>query len=162
MIENAVENIGFNDYVMIVVNGCYKLISYEDFIKNITLGGFSICDAVLACWDDMGDFEDGEDENQPPTFEDIYLAINNRETQDFNENIFLSKYSDPEGDQLGYIIILGGDLAGYTLNGNPLNLGQKILKEELSAIEYSGKNTDTSYRQGIEIDVYDINNVKAQ
>lgn len=161
MIENAVQDVGVGDFVMIVRDGCYQLVSYEDFIKNITLGGTSICEAVMRCWDSMGDFEEVEYENEPPTFEDIYLAINNRETQDFTEAMFLSKYSDPEGDELGYIIVTGGDLAGYTFKGEPLNLGQLIAREELSELKYTAKDVENSYRQGIMIDVYDVNNVKA-
>lgn len=162
MIENKVDNIGFEDFVMIVQDGCIKLISYADFIKNISLGGFSICAAVLNCWSSMGDFEDVIiDDDTPPTFQDLFLAIENRGTEEFETVMFLENYFDKEGDEMGYIIIKGGDFSGYKFKGQPLYQGLKILREEINQLVYNAQNIDTSYRQTVEIDVYDDKNIQA-
>lgn len=59
LIANAVKNAEITDFIMIVRGKCYTLISVEDFIKDITFGGQTVCDTLLNCWKSMGQFDGG-------------------------------------------------------------------------------------------------------
>lgn len=88
--------VNMNDYVMIVQDGCIKHIRFEDFIKGISLGGFSVCEAWLNCVGGIGVFP-GElpPTNTPPTMEDLFISLQNREqNRIFTTNEFLDKYYD--------------------------------------------------------------------
>lgn len=156
--------INMDDYVMIVQDGCIKNIKLEDFIKQITLGGFSICQAWLNCVCGIGLFTtDQTPTNQPPQMQDLYISLINREqNRVFTTDDFLDKYYDAEGDAFGKIKITGGDVTGYTLNGNIINIGMIINANELMNLEYDSKNQDASYIQDLFFEAYDVNNVKAE
>ncbi|MGK6342831.1 hypothetical protein ACMGDK_11365 [Chryseobacterium sp. DT-3] len=157
------DHINFNDYVMIVQDKCIRMITYEEFIKEIVLGGFSICQAVLNCWESMGDFEDPPVVDHPPTFEDLYISLANR-TQNFviTSDLFLQNYHDQDGDEFAKIIITGGDLSGVTLNDVPIHVGQVVTADDMVNFKFSAKDIDGGYQQTIDIEVYDENNVKAE
>jgi len=149
------EELTMEDYVLVVVDGCVHRISYEDFIKNITLGGFDLCAAVQNCIEGIGVFPDSpEPEDEPPHMDDILLFLPNR-TEDyfFSEEQFEESYTDPEGDELSKIRIVGGELEGFSFEGLPLYVGQEIDKADLSKIEYDAQDTDEAYQQYLLIKV---------
>ena len=155
--------IEMDDHVMILQDGCVKIIRFEDFISGISLGGFSVCAAWLNCVSGIGDFIDDETPvNNPPTMEDLNIALQNRGVNAFTSDSFLSKYYDEENDAFGKIIITGGDVSGYKLNGNPVTIGMMIPADQLANLTYEAKNQDGSYTQDLFFDAYDENNVKAQ
>lgn len=156
--------VNINDYVMIFQDGCIKNIRFEDFIKGISLGGFSVCQAWLNCVGGIGEFPpDGQPIDTPPTMEDLFISLQNREqNKKFTTDDFLDKYYDSEGNALGKIIITGGDVSGYTLSGNIVYAGMVISVNELMNLEYDSKNQDASYTQDLFFEAYDINNVKAE
>ena len=158
------DHVNTDDYVMIVQDGCIRMVTYEEFIKNISLSGFSICAAVLACWEDIGDFPTDPitPEDTPPTFEDLYISLANR-TQNFviAENLFLQNYYDAEGHEFRKVIIKGGDLSGVTFMGQPVYPGLIIMADELVDFKFNAKDQNPAYQQMIDIEVYDENNVKA-
>jgi len=164
MAYQETDYVSTDDYVMILQDGCVKIIRFEDFIKGISLGGFSVCQAWLNCVGGIGIFPGEEPPiNTPPTMEDLYIPLQNREqNRVFTSNEFLDKYYDAEGDPLGKIIITGGDVTGYTLNGSLVSVGMIIDVSELSNLEYDSKNQDASYVQDLYFEAYDINNVKAE
>lgn len=158
------DHIDLDDYVMIIQDGCIKNIRFEDFISGISLGGFSVCQAFLNCVHGIGDFPDDDvPVDTPPTMEDLYVSLENRQQNYiFTENDFLSKYYDAENDEFGKIIITGGDVSGYTLNGWPIFVGMVINANELSNLQLDAKDQDASYIQDLFFEAYDINNVKAE
>jgi hypothetical protein len=153
-----------DDYVMIIQDGCIKIIKFEDFISGISLGGFSVCQAWLNCVCGIGLFTtDDTPPDTPPTMQDLYVSLENRQqNRAFTSDEFLDKYYDAEGDEFGKIIITGGDVSGYTLNGNIIHIGMVIPANQLMDLEYDSKNQDASYTQDLFFEAYDINNVKAQ
>lgn len=155
--------VNMDDYVMIVQDGCIKHIRFEDFIKGISLGGFSVCQAWLNCVCGIGLFTtDDTPQDTPPEMGDLYVNLENRQQNKiFTSDDFLSKYYDAEGDAFGKIIITGGDVTGYTLNGNIIHIGMVINANQLMQLEYDSKNQDASYTQDLFFEAYDINNVKA-
>lgn len=163
MAYKETDYIDLNDDVLILQDGCVKIIKFEDFIKRITLGGFSVCAAWLNCVSGIGDFiDDINPVNEPPTMEDLYISVQNRGLKVFSSDDFLDKYYDKEGDAFGKIIITGGDINGYTLNGNNVYIGMVITADQLSNLKFESKNQDGSYIQDLFFDAYDINNVKAE
>lgn len=163
-VENRTTNeINPDDLVLIYKDSCLLRIKYEDFIKKISLGGFSICESVLNCWQDMGDFEDTpHQQDTPPEFTDLYISLRHGQRNFvLDKTLFLNNYHDAEGDAFNKIVITGGDLSGITFRGQPVYIGLVITADELEHLEYDTKNTDSSYQQVIEIDVYDENNIKA-
>lgn len=69
LINNAVKDIIFDkDYIVLIRDGCYTVISASDFLDYFVNGGQGVCDSVMNCWHVMGDFagvhidENGEDE----------------------------------------------------------------------------------------------------
>ena len=163
MAYKVTDYINFGDSIMIIQDGCIKIISLEDFIKMFALGGFSICEAWLNCVDGIGSF--GEPEPQPdtpPTMQDLFLNPTNRENNLlFTADDFLNKYFDEDGDAFGKVIITGGDVSGFKLNGVPIQIGMIILATDLNKITYDSKNQDASFVQDLFFDTYDVNNVKA-
>lgn len=158
------EDLHPEDYIMIIQDGCVKIISYEEFIKDISLGGFSICEAWLNCVEGIGEFDDDQsgEVDTPPTMQDLFISLNNRQQDKmFASDDFISKYYDAEGDAFGKIIITGGDVSNWTLNGQPLSVGMVIESAQLSGLEYDAKNQDAAYIQDLFFEAYDINNVKA-
>lgn len=159
------EQLSEKDYIMIVQDNCMRIISYKQFIEDSFLGGFSICESVMNCWSSMGDFDSDVDvpEDTPPQFKNLVFNLDNRE-QNFilPSDAFLQNYYDAEGDKFGKIIIKGGDFSGVTYNGYPIFQGLVIPVDQLDKLEYDAKNQDGAYRQEIEIEVYDENNVKAE
>lgn len=163
MAVKETDYIEMNDYVMIVQDGCIKHIRYEDFISGISLGGFSVCAAWLNCIVGIGDFIDDETPvNHPPTMQDINLSLQNRGLNAFTSDDFISRYYDAENDAFGKIIITGGDVTGYKLNGVDVYIGMIIQANELATLSYQSKNQDGSYIQDLFFDAYDVNNVKAE
>lgn len=156
--------INIDDYVMIVQDGCIKHIRFEDFIKGISLGGFSVCQAFLNCVGGIGNFPpEGQPIDTPPTMEDLFISLQNREqNKTFTTDDFLNKYYDVEGNALGKIIITGGDVTGYSLNGTSVYVGMLIEVDQLLNLQLDAKNQDASYTQDLFFEAYDINNVKAE
>lgn len=163
MAYKVTDYINFGDSIMIIQDGCIKIISLEDFIKMFALGGFSICEAWLNCIDGIGTFSPPEEsEDTPPTMQDLFLNPTNRQNDIvFTSDDFLNKYFDEQGDAFGKIIITGGDVSGFELDGQPIQLGMVILASDLSKITYDSKNQDASFIQDLFFDTYDVNNVKA-
>ncbi|WP_294203155.1 hypothetical protein [uncultured Chryseobacterium sp.] len=152
-----------DDGIMIIQDGCIRWITYDEFASTISLGGFSICAAVINCFENMGYFDDYIPPiDTPPIFTDIYLNLANR-TQDYVliSDLFLQHYYDADGDAFSKIIITGGDLSGITYNNQPVYLGLVINADELLNFKYDAKDMDGAYQQVLEIEVYDENNVKA-
>ena len=163
MANTYTDYVNMDDYVMIVQDGCIKRIKFEDFIKGISLGGFSVCQAWLNCVCGIGLFTTDETPiDTPPEMGDLYMNLENREqNKKYTSDDFLSKYYDAEGNPLGKIIITGGDVSGYTLNGNIIHIGQVIPTDQLMNLEYDSRNQDASYTQDLFFEAYDVNNVKA-
>lgn len=157
------EHISFEDYVMIIQDGCIKIISYENFIKQISLGGFSIYEAWLNSIEGIGAFSgDYTPIDTPPTMQDLFVSLSNRQQDKiFTSDDFLSKYYDAEGDSMGKIVVVGGDVNGFTLNGTPIYIGQVITVGELAGLRITARNQDAAYIQDLFFEAYDINNVKA-
>lgn len=157
-------HIDLEDYIMIVQDGCVKILSFEDYISIVQLGGFSICEAWLKCVSGIGTFSGETPTDTPPEMNDIFKAISNRQ-QDLmiTSDDFLNSYYDAQGDAFGKIIIVGGDVTNFKLNGVQINIGQAISATELlSGLEYDAKNQDAGYGQELLFETYDINNVKAE
>lgn len=156
--------IEMNDHVMIIQGRCVKIIRYEDFIKNISLGGFSVCGAWLNCVGGIGTFTtDLVPVDTKPTMQDLYITLQNRESNKaFTSDDFIEKYYDADGDEFGKIIITGGDPNGYTLDGVPIHIGKIINANELAKLKFDSRNQDDSYTQDLFFEAYDINNVKAE
>ncbi|MDY3445535.1 hypothetical protein PG616_11880 [Riemerella anatipestifer] len=158
------KDISSEDFIMIVQDGCIKIISYEDFIKDISLGGFSICKSVLNCWENMGEFDDqsSQPSDTPPKFTDVITNLKNR-TQGYviPTDDFLNNYYDADGDDFSKVIITGGDLSGVKFKQQPVYIGLVISVEELGELSYDAKDIDKAYQQVIDIEVYDENNIKA-
>ena len=154
--------ISADDFVLITQGDCIRRVSYEEFIKNISLGGFSICQAVMNCWQSMGDFSEDIETDTPPVFSDLYIQVGNRmQDRFFTNDEFASKYYDAEGDKMARVEIVGGNLEGISWNGAPVFVGQVIGVDNLHLLEYDAKDVDEAYQQYIEIEVYDENNIKA-
>lgn len=151
------------DGVMIIQDGCIRWISYEEFVSTISLGGFSICEAVINCYESMGEFDDYiAPIDTPPVFTDIYENLANRASDYvFTSDLFLSHYYDAEGDKFAKVIITGGDFTGITYKGQPINAGLIINADELLYLKYTAKDIDAAYSQTINIEIYDENNVQA-
>lgn len=157
------DHINMGDYVMILQDGCVKIILFEDFIKNITLGGFSVCQAWLNCVCGIGLFTTDEIPlNTPPQMQDLYITLQNRGVNAFTSDDFLNKYYDAENDAFAKIIITGGDVSGYKLNNNILHIGMLIDANDLSNLTYEAKNQDATYTQDLFFEAYDENNIKAE
>lgn len=164
-LPNIIDNITTSDYILVVQDDCFKRISIEDFLKDSLLGGFSICEAVYNCWEDMGVFPDDtpkENTDTPPTFRDVQFNLMNRQ-QNFAvlSDAFYNNYYDAEGDLFKKIVITGGDLTGITYKGQPINIGLVINVENLAELAFSAKDVDSAYQQTVEIEVYDEKNIKA-
>ena len=158
------DHIDLEDYIMIVQDGCVKILSFEDYISVVQLGGFSICEAWLKCVSGIGVFSGETPTDTPPEMNDIFKSIVNRQ-QDvmITSDDFLNAYYDAEGDSLGKIIIVGGDVSSFKLNGVPVYIGQVITATELlSGLEYDARNQDAGYGQDLFFETYDVNNVIAQ
>lgn len=57
LINNAVKDIIFDkDYIVLIRDGCYTVISASDFLDYFVNGGEGVCDSVMNCWHVMGDF----------------------------------------------------------------------------------------------------------
>ena len=57
LIDNAVKEIIFEkDYIVLIRDGCYTVISASDFLDYFVNGGEGVCDSVMNCWHSMGDF----------------------------------------------------------------------------------------------------------
>lgn len=163
MAQPVTDYIKLDDYVMIFQDGCIKRILFSDFIKDISLGGFSVCEAWLNCVSGIGLFTtDDTPPDTPPQMSDLYIPLDNRNDKAFASEDFLSKYYDAEGDAFGKIIITGGDVTGYTLNGNIVHIGMVIPANQLMDLDYDSRNQDASYYQDLFFEAYDINNVKAE
>lgn len=156
------DHINIDDSIVIVQEDCIKRVSYETFNKNISLGGNTICQAVLNCWDSMGDFN-STSADTPPTFTDIFVGLNNRQQNYFfTADQFLTNYFDAQGDKLARVQILtGSNLIGVSFNGVATYVGQNIDISQIEHLEYDSQNLDAGYQQFVIIDVYDSNNVKA-
>lgn len=154
--------VNLDDYVIIFQDGCIKNIRFEDFISGISLGGFSVCQAWLNCVGGIGVFPGEVPVNEPPTMEDLFIPLQNRQqNRMFTSDDFLSRYYDAEGDAFGKIIITGGDPTGYSLNGVSVYIGMLIPVNQLTDLKFNAKNQDASYTQDLFFEAYDINNVKA-
>lgn len=164
MAYTETDYINMDDYVMIIQDGCVKIITFENFIKDLALGGFSVCKAWLNCVCGIGLFTSDETPTDtPPQMKDLYINVDNREeNKAFTSDDFLSKYYDADGDEFGKIIITGGDVSGYTLNGNIVHVGLVIPADQLMNLKYTAKNQDASYMQDLFFEAYDVNNVKAE
>lgn len=158
-----ITDLGVDDHIIVIVDGCVRRITKADFIKDVYLGGFSICASWLNCVRGIGVFT-GEipTVNNPPIMGNIAVHLEGG-TQDyiFPSDAFINQYYDEEGDAFGKIIIVGGDLSGYSINGNPLYIGQVLIASELSQITYDTKNTTSAYLQEWFFETYDENNIQA-
>lgn len=164
--SDIVTELALTDYVLVVVNGCVKRITKADFIRGISLGGFSIIELWLLGISGVGLWTTGGGTpDTPPTMGNITLSLANR-VQDtvLPSDEFLDKYYDADGDAFGKIVIAGGDVSGWTYNGTPLFIGQALTADNLinGNIEYDSKSQDASYLQEWFFETYDINNVIAQ
>lgn len=164
-LPDIIEDISMQDYVMVVKDNCIRRITYEDFMRDFLLGGYSICEAIFNCWESMGVFEDNipdEDDDTPPVFQDVYINLANRtKNHALISDDFHANYYDAEDDKFKQIVITGGDLSGVTFKGQPVFVGLVIKVDEINEIEYDAKDTDSAYQQVIFIEVYDENNIKA-
>lgn len=120
-----IQNLEFDDYVVVVQDGCVKLITKEDLINDVSLGGYSICELWLRCVDGIGTWSTDTPTNTPPTMGDVYAStFNGDQNYVFTSNQFLDQYFDADGDPMGKIIVVGGDVSGYTINDVPIYIGQ--------------------------------------
>ena len=156
------DHINFNDDIMIVQDGCIKVISLENFLHDFYLGGFDICEAIKNCNEGIGGTGTIDPTDRRPTMRNLIIPISELISEhDFSQSEFEDKYFDADGDDFGKIIIIGGNTTNFRLNGNPVYVGQSILKSELSNLKYRRTADVTSYQQELLFDTYDVNNVKA-
>lgn len=157
----STDKIGFEDYVVIMQGGCFRKILYADFIRDIILGGNSICDAWINCVEGIGCINDESPvQDTPPTMSDLIFNISSKATGNkITMQDFLSAYFDADGDKLDKIVIAGGDTNGYTLNGSPINIGDTMKDNDI--LEYDAKNQDGAYQGILFFKAYDENNIEA-
>lgn len=81
--------------------------------------------------------------NNPPVASDIIVDLNNREDKVLDINLFLSHFSDIDGDSLAAVII-EGNTSNYTLNGNPITSGTQIPRAliESNQLVFNAPDTD--------------------
>lgn len=158
-----IHELELDDFVVVVQDGCVKIISKADLIEGISLGGFSICELWLRCVDGIGTWSTDVPVDTPPTMNDVIASTFNRNSNYvFTSDQFLDQYYDAEGNAFGKIIIAGGDVSGYSISGVPLFIGQVITADQLGLLKYEAKNTDNAYGQEWFFNTYDINNVEAE
>lgn len=158
-----ITEIQLTDLIPIYRDNCVVFITYEDFIKNQTTGGFNVCEAIQNCFESGNCFEDTSQPpiNNAPLFTDLSVNINSY--QDYiviRKADILANYFDFEGDEFGKAVVVGGNLQGVTYNGSALYAGQTLFQNEDYELKIARVN-NTGYAQDILIDVYDVNNVKA-
>lgn len=151
----------FDDYILIVTKGCVRKILFADLIKEVVLGGNSICEAWQNCNEGIGCIDSTTPtEDTPPTMSDIVYNVPNRiKNTPIIWQDFVDEYFDNDGDQLDKIVIEGGDTSGYKLNGNPVNLGDVIRDGDV--LVYNTKEQDSAYQGVLYFRAYDHNNIEA-
>lgn len=152
-----INEIGIDDYVMILKDGCYAKVRFGD----IVFGNRSVCEAFLNCVEGIGCIDnDAPVVDTPPTMEDLIFNIPNRKSATkITMQDFINAYYDNENNLLDRVEIAGGDTNGYTLNGNLVNIGDVIKGTDI--LEYNAKNQDVAYQGVLFFKAYDENNIEA-
>lgn len=81
--------------------------------------------------------------NNPPVADDIIVDLQNREDKILDINLFLTHFSDIDGDDLAAVII-EGNTTNYTLNGNAIVSGTQIPRAliESNQLVFNAPNTN--------------------
>lgn len=159
--SDTIHDLEIDDFVMVVVDGCIKKITKEDFLNGLIFPGNSTCEMLQHCIGDIGEYNPPIHQDTPPEISDIEFFIDNGvQNYEFGE-VIPNHYFDNDGDALGYIQIIGGDITGVHLNGTNIMVGQIINAVDLDKLKINTKNQTQSYQQVVYFDAFDVNNVKA-
>lgn len=149
--------IGLDDYILVMKDGCFSKIRFGDLNFNNT----SICESFLECVDGIGCVDSEVPvEDTPPTIADlVYNIPSGKSGNKITMQDFRDVYFDVDGDNLDRVQIVGGDTNGYTLNGNPVNVGDLMNGDDI--LEYDAKIQDAAYQGVLFFKAYDENNIEA-
>ena len=155
------DHIGSEDYIVVIQDGCARKLPYKEFIKNVVLGGSSICEAWLDCIEGIGCVDQEVPViDIPPTIGNLVFNIPNRKKDNkITMQDFLETYFDNDGDALARVEIAGGDTSGYTLNGSPVNIGDIFKGADI--LNYDSKNQGVASQSILYFRAYDENNIEA-
>ena len=190
-LPSIVDNMSHEDYVMIVQDGCIKMISKEDYLGIIIRDKSFICSVIDYNMSDMGCFPEYMEEdsgmgcfgnicdntpkpnvpsvprpkptNKPPKFENLIYEIENRKQGFVIPKIdFDNHYTDEDSNsRLSKVMIVGGNTERFYFKGKPIKLGLVINRDDLGEITYDARDTDDFYEQALDIVVYTDKNIRA-
>lgn len=83
--------------------------------------------------------------NRPPVIVDILKELENRDPYTFTVDDFESHFTDPDGDTLDRIVIVG-DVSRFTLQGQPYVSGTEINRANITSLVYTPLDTDDLYQ----------------
>ena len=89
-------------------------------------------------------FINPETPNRPPIIVDIIKELDNRNPYTFTVADFENYFTDPDGDTLERIVIVG-DTIRFTLNGQPYISGTEINRNNITSLIYTPLDTDDIY-----------------
>ena len=144
VIENHLSQEWFTMLLKTIFNNDEFKEFFSQYITNLITGGdLNICELVKDC------ITQPETPNYPPTITgDITYNVANRGAAvNLSINDFLSRYYDPENDELVSIKITGGTLTNITKNGVPVTVGMIIPVAEIPQITFNTLNQDAAYNQ---------------
>lgn len=83
--------------------------------------------------------------NRPPVIVDVFKELENRDPYTFTVFDFESHFTDPDGDTLDRIVIVG-DTSRFTLFGLPYASGTEINRNNITSLVYTPLDTDDLYQ----------------
>lgn len=90
------------------------------------------------------EFKDKEDPNRPPVITDIIKSLENRQPYTFTLQDFENHFTDPDGDTLDRIELVG-DTSRFKLNGAPYISGTPIERSNITSLVYIPLDIDDNY-----------------
>jgi hypothetical protein len=90
-------------------------------------------------------FTNPDTPNRPPVIVDIIKELDNRDPYTFTVLDFESHFTDPDGDILDRIVIVG-DTSRFTLFGLPYASGTEINRNNITSLVYTPLDTDDLYQ----------------
>ena len=159
--SDIIHELEINDFIMVVVDGCIKKISKDEFLNGLIYPGNSTCELLHLCIDNIGEYTPINPSFAQPKITDIEFFLNNGvHNYSFGGDI-PNHFTKNDGEELGYIQIIGGDIYGIKLNGINIFIGQKINKSDFDKLKIDTKNQTQAYQQVVFFNAFDINHVKA-